>query len=105
MSIRDENDTTPESDATVTGSEADRLFERYGSDLDDEPLDDDEKRELLCALWRIMQSLVDLGFSVGRGEKFVPGSDLGMDDVLSYILLDDTAHETVAPETTNREHP
>jgi hypothetical protein len=48
--------------------------------------------------------MVDLGFNVGRGEKFTAHSDLGMDDVLNWLLLEDTAHETDAPSNNdNRE--
>lgn len=105
MKDREEKHVVRAADQVIEAlCEKDRLFDHYGDDLSDDPLHDDEKKELLLALWRIMQSMVDLGFSVGRGEKFTRHSDLGMDDVLNYILLEDTAHETDASDTTQREH-
>jgi hypothetical protein len=83
--------------------EKDRLFDRYGADIADDPLDEDAKKDLLAALWRIMQSMVDLGFTIGRGEKFTRHSEIGMDDVLDWLLIEDTAHETDAPDATQRE--
>jgi hypothetical protein len=85
--------------SATPSSEEGRLLACYGEELEGEDLSDQGKRELLLALWTIMQSFVDLGFNVGPGEKFTPGSDLGMDDLLNSLLLDDTAHETVALRT------
>lgn len=100
----DQHVTLPVDQARSAISETERLFERYGADLAGDALDDEAKKELLVALWRIMQGMVDLGFNVGRGEKFVSGSDLGMDDVLNYIIVEDTEHETDASPNNNREH-
>jgi len=65
------------------------LLARYGEDLGDD-LDETAKRELLLALWQIMQAFVELGFSVRPGDKFTPGATLGMDDVLDYLILEGT---------------
>lgn len=47
-----------------------------------------------------MSAFADHGFSLKAGEKFTAASDYGMDDVLQYLILEDTAHETVAPPIT-----
>ncbi|MCA8883147.1 MAG: hypothetical protein KDA50_05285 [Rhodobacteraceae bacterium] len=82
----------------------DRLLEEYGSALDGDSLTDGQKKEFLLALWQIMVAFVDLGFSVKSGDKLFPESDVGFDDVLNYICLDDPARETVAsPENQQKE--
>lgn len=86
----------PESPSVA--SEEERLLARYGADLADEDLDDEQKKELLLALWQIMLSFVDLGFRVGAGETFTEEGDFGMDDVLYSLRIIETAHETVASE-------
>ncbi len=48
------------------------------------------------ALWQIMRAFAELGFSVKSGDKLTPDCDIGFDDVLNYICLDDPARETVA---------
>lgn len=74
----------------------DRLLEEYGSDLDGDDITDEQKKAFLLALWQIMVAFVDLGFSIKPGDKLFPESDIGFDDVLNYICLDDPARETVA---------
>ncbi|EAQ04966.1 hypothetical protein OB2597_06770 [Pseudooceanicola batsensis HTCC2597] len=73
-----------------------QLLECYGDQLDGETLNDEQAKECLSALWSIMVAFVDLGFSVKAGDKLHPKSDIGMDDVLQYLCLEDTAPETVA---------
>lgn len=77
------------------------LLARYGDQLEEEAMSEAAKQEFLLALWRIMQAFVDLGFSVRAGDKFTAESDIGLDDVLQYLIPDDTAHETVAPLSTD----
>lgn len=72
------------------------LLKRYGHHLEGEGLNDEQAKEFLGALWQIMVAFVDLGFSVKAGEKFNQNSDIGFDDVLEYLRLEDTAPETVA---------
>ena len=80
------------------------LLARYGDQLDGEGMSDAEKEAFLLALVQIMQAFVDLGFSMKPGEKIGPEGDIGADDVLKYLIPEDTAHETVAlPKITNNE--
>lgn len=78
------------------GANAD-LLARYGAHLEDEHFNDGDKEAFLLALWQIMQGFVDLGFSVKAGDKFYANAELGMDDVLQFLILEDTAHKSVAP--------
>ena len=77
-----------------------RLLETYGHHLSDDGLSDAQQKELLMALWQIMRSFAELGFSVKSGDKLSPGADHGFDDVSEYITL-----ETTAPETVASQHP
>ncbi|ALG91111.1 hypothetical protein TQ29_14100 [Actibacterium sp. EMB200-NS6] len=72
------------------------LLERYGDHLEGSDFNDEQAREFLGALWQIMVAFVDVGFSVKAGEKLNQNSDIGFDDVLNYLCLEDTAPETVA---------
>ncbi|SPJ26508.1 hypothetical protein PAA8504_04373 [Palleronia abyssalis] len=78
-------------------------MERYGDHLEGEGLSEDQAKEFLGALWQVMVAFVDLGFSVRAGDKFNPKSDIGMDDVLQYLCLEDTAPETVASLKTDKQ--
>ena len=87
-------------------SDPQRLLETYGHHIESEGLAAAEAKELLAMLWKIMVAFVDLGFSVKAGDKFHGKSDIGMDDVLQYICLEDTAPETVASsKITNKKEP
>lgn len=87
-------------------SEEDRLLERYGEHLPDDDLSEAQKKEFLLALWNIMRAFAEVGFSLKAGDKFTPTSDIGMDDVLNYICLEDTAPETVASsQNSNKKEP
>jgi len=77
-----------------------RLLAKYGSHLEGDDLTDAQHKECLLSLWQIMSAFAEYGFSVKAGEKFTALSDHGMDDVLQYLILEDTAHETVAPPIT-----
>ncbi|SEM88889.1 hypothetical protein [Palleronia pelagia] len=89
--------------STVDG---DTLLERYGEYLENEEMSDEQAKQFLGALWQIMVAFADLGFSVRDGDKFHAGSDIGMDDVLNYICLEDTAPETVASsKNQNKKEP
>ncbi|TRW96313.1 hypothetical protein FNJ84_13635 [Paracoccus sp. M683] len=79
-----------------------RLLARYGEELDDPSLSEAQKAEFLIALWQIMVAFVDLGFSVRAGDKLTPESGFGFDDVLSYLIPVETAHETVASEFNHK---
>ena len=79
-----------------------RLLETYGAHLADSGLGARQQEELLLTLWQIMQAFVDIGFSVKPGDNFTPDSDLGMQDVLDWLGLEETAPETVAPEPDNK---
>lgn len=74
------------------------LLDRYGGELTEMDASDAQKAAFLAALFQIMQAFVDLGFSIKPGEKFAATCDIGMDDVLEYLIPVDTAHETVAPQ-------
>jgi hypothetical protein len=89
-------------DPKIIGDGA-QLLARYGAHLDDMDISDIQKQEFLKALFLIMQGFVDLGFNIGRGEKFASDAALGMDDVLKYLIPEDTAHETVAPPPTDKD--
>jgi len=77
-------------------TEDERLLARYGDHLSDDGLSDAQKKEFLLALWQIMYAFAEFGFSIKAGEKFSAKSDIGMDDVLKYLIPEDTAPETVA---------
>lgn len=83
------------------------LLERYGEHLDGAGLSEDQQKELLSTLWQIMVAFVDLGFSVKAGDKLSAGCDIGFDDVLHSICLEDTAPETAASSkiTDKKEKP
>lgn len=97
MKDQDENKRQREQAFAKKASTKDGLVARYGAHLEDEHLSEGDKEALLVTLWQIMQGFVDLGFSVKAGDKFYANADLGMNDVLEYLILEDTAHETVAP--------
>ena len=86
------------------GSLGHRLLADYGAELEGEGLSEDQQKECLLALWQVMVAFVDLGFSVKSGDKLFPESDVGFDDVLNYICLEDLPRETVAsPEKQHKE--
>lgn len=99
------DNNTPASDAagSYLSCDEDALMKRYGAELTEFEISEDQKKELLIALWSIMQGFVDLGFSVKSGDKFTENADHGMDDVLNYLNLKDTAPETVAPRSHKNE--
>lgn len=74
-----------------------RLLVEYGDDLGEYHLSDEQKKEMLIAIWQLMAAFVDLGFSVKAGDKIGDKSDLSFDDVLEYLIPIETAPETVAP--------
>jgi len=101
--MKDQDKETPqETDlSTITMStDGAALLARYGDELEGEDLSEKQKQEFLIALYQIMVAFVDLGFSIKAGEKFSERHDFGMDDVLRYLHLEETAHETVAPRLT-----
>ena len=53
-------------------------------------MSEEQKQEFLMALFRIMQGFVDLGFAKDR-------TAVSLENVLKYLIPEDTAHETVAP--------
>lgn len=79
------------------------LLAAYGAHLEDECMTEEQAGAFLVSLWQIMQAFVDLGFSVRSGDKFTPESDIGMDDVLKYLIPIETAPETVAPQNHQQE--
>ncbi|SDE90094.1 hypothetical protein SAMN05421538_11432 [Paracoccus isoporae] len=83
-------------DAAQTQPSAQQLLERYGDQLEDENLSEEQAKEFLNAIWHIMVAFVDIGFSVRAGEKLSKNSDIGFDDVLHYLIPEATAPETVA---------
>ena len=85
------------------GSLGDRLLEDYGAELEGEGLSEDQQKECLLALWQVMVAFVDLGFSVKSGDKLFPESDVGFDDVLDYICLEDLPRETVASHENQKQ--
>ncbi|MEY8826970.1 hypothetical protein AB9K34_00835 [Sedimentitalea sp. XS_ASV28] len=98
---------TEQKDLSTLGpprSLGDRLLEDYGSELAGEGLSGDQQKECLLALWQVMVAFVDLGFSVKAGDKLFPESDVGFDDVLNYICLEDLPRETVvSPDNQKQE--
>lgn len=79
--------------------EPERLLERYGHHMEEGNLCDDQKKEFLMALWQIMRAFAEVGFSIKSGDKLHVKSDAGFDDVLRYLIPEETAHETLAPKT------
>ncbi|SMD04534.1 hypothetical protein [Primorskyibacter flagellatus] len=90
-------DITAPSSGGEPPSLEERLLKKYGHYLEGEDLSAAQRKECLLALWQIMYAFAEFGFSLKAGEKFTASSDHGMDDVLEYLILEDTAHETVAP--------
>ena len=87
-------------------TEEERLLARYGDHLKGDELSDVQKKEFLLALWQIMYAFAEFGFSIKAGEKFSAESDIGMDDVLKYLIPEDTAPETVASsKNPNKKEP
>ena len=93
---KDETTTATGAPPAAAMPEGQSLLDRYGGELTEMGASDAQKAEFLAALYRIMQGFVDLGFSIKAGDKLTPLSDIGMDDVLRYLIPVDTAHETVA---------
>lgn len=79
-----------------------RLLAEYADDLGEDHLSDEQKKEMLIAIWQLMAAFVDLGFSVKAGDKIGNKSDLSFDDVLEFLIPIETAPETVAPPQTNK---
>lgn len=96
---KDEDDKTEQ---IPLSSDPDSLLRRYGDHLTRQNLTEDQQKTMLAALWNIMVAFADLGFSVKPGDKFVPKCDLGFDDVLQSLIIEETAHETVAPDHPNK---
>ncbi len=92
--------------ATDPPSQAQSLLQEYGDDLDRPDLTDAQKEEFLLNLWNIMNIVVDFGFGLGPAPD-KPGDKDGENlpdlyiDVLELLGFEDTAHETVAPLSTN----
>lgn len=104
ISDRDKDELEQTSVAVdVPSNLTDQLYAEYGSDLEEPDLCEQQQKDLLLTYWRIMVLFVDVGFSVKPGDKITPDADLSLDDVLSYITLETTAHETVAPPNANPE--
>lgn len=104
MSKTDKTDTgARDAPPSILGADGAALLARYGDQLDDAAMTEAAKQAVLLALWQIMVAFVDLGFSVKAGDKFTPESDIGLDDVLQYLIPEDTAHETVAPLPTDND--
>lgn len=104
MSKTDKTDTNAQNlPPSVLVADGPALLARYGDQLDDAAMTEAAKQAVLLALWQIMVAFVDLGFSVHAGDKFTPESDIGLDDVLQYLIPEDTAHETVAPPPTDND--
>lgn len=102
--------TQARSDHHTTGpplDEKQRLLERYGDHLEGEDLSEAQKAAFLMALWQIMRAFAEAGFNLKPGEKLLPESDGSFDDVLRYLIPEDTAPETVAPHFNqqNEEQP
>jgi len=100
----DSSNTDPPggSDKADLSADPDRLLERYGPHLAGEEMTEAQTKEVLAALWHIMTVLVDLGFSLKPGDKFTPEAEIGMDDVLGYLIPEDPASATETPKNTNK---
>lgn len=79
-----------------------QLLAEYGDALEGSNLSDAQASEMLHALWQIMTAFVEVGFSVKAGENLHENTDLGMDDVLRYLIPVETAPETVAPKNSQK---
>lgn len=97
MTTDNDDAPLPSAAALLEDTSGPALLARYGDYLGEIDATDLQKQEVLAALFRIMQAFVDLGFSVSAGDKFTSTCDIGMDDVLQYLIPEDTAHETFAP--------
>ncbi|MEM8571781.1 MAG: hypothetical protein AAGG56_12880 [Pseudomonadota bacterium] len=102
-----ENNEHQECPAAEPQDEADRLLAKYGHLLDAEMPGDvrmtaAQRKEFLLALWKIMQAFVDVGFSVAPGDKFHVKCDLGMDDMLNYLVRMETPEGAVADQPNDK---
>jgi len=82
--------------------EEDRLLAEYGDDPCVAGLDEDQKKEFLMALWQIMRGFAELGFSVKPGDKLHQNTETSFDDVLNYLIPEETAPETLAPNQSRK---
>jgi len=75
-------------------------WEAYLPFFEDEDISDEEKRELIEALWSIMVSFVDLGFGIHPVQQHC-GKDVSLADlpVVDVLNLDITKRPTEQPET------
>lgn len=80
----------------------DRLLAKYGDYLDEHDLNEDQKKEFLMSLWQIMRGFAELGFSVKPGDKLNENTETSFDDVLEYLIPEDTAPETLAPNQSQK---
>lgn len=76
----------------------DDLYARYAAHFEGQEISETQQRELLLALYQIMQAFVDVGFGLGPRPS---GKDerkqaLYYEDVLDCIFQEETAPETVA---------
>lgn len=76
----------------------DEIVARYGPHLSDETLSEAQHRESLVALFHVMRTFVDFGFSAKAGDKIIEGSELGLDDVLRYIFQEKIAQQELSQE-------
>ena len=88
--------------ATPPLDEEDRLFAKYGNHLDEHDLGEDQKKEFLMSLWQIMRGFAELGFSVKSGDKLHQNTESSFDDVLEYLIPENTAPETLAPNQPHK---
>jgi len=70
--ILNEFEIVGRTEAAPAGSDAPFEEEKYLPELENADLTDEQKSELLQALWSIMKTFVDLGFGVNSIHRFLP---------------------------------
>ncbi|GFE49970.1 hypothetical protein So717_17230 [Roseobacter cerasinus] len=106
------NDVGCPSETPAQRTLEDELLEEFGDDPLCGDLDEEQARAFLMTFWNIVTIFAELGVSVApiNGEA-VDNTSKNLRalrvDVLSLLTKEDTAHETVAPRSTQNDeaHP
>ncbi|WP_300029244.1 hypothetical protein [uncultured Roseobacter sp.] len=106
------NDADGPSETPAQKTLEDELLEEFGNDPSCSDLDKEEASAFLMTFWTIVTIFAELGFRVApTSAEAVDNAPENLRalrvDVLSYLTEEDTAHETVAPRSTNNDeaHP
>lgn len=88
--------SSPAPTSAVLSGDPDALLARYGADLTDGALSDEQARVILTTLWNIMRVFVDLGYSLKAGDNSGEGPRISFEDVLDYLQTNTAALEADA---------